>query len=400
MDEKNHNQIDLLLENARQKKEENDVTTALNMLLDAVESNSRNVDIISLIASCYYTLGEFERAEACWEKIIELDSTNASVLSSLENFQSPSFQFWLKRYNEALGLVENKNYDNAKELFRLLLEEDDRFVRLYQLLGLCYLACGEHEDAEKIWTKGLKLDTSNPALSNYLSGQKKKEKEEPVENKSIKKPKELNKVFWAAAGLLLVAVLIQSVVMVNSNRISSKTIKDMQNQIGLLSQQVDEQEELKTVTAASDNNVEEEINENDENSMSGSQYDINQENHYFTEGYNAYKKSDWKKAINNLSVVVAMNTRSYLNREALYYLARIYYMNKDYEIAEEYYLKYLGEYPNSNYYDDSLYDLGCLYYYSGDNDQAVKTFQRLKELEPVSVYIYTELFKKVMNLNN
>jgi len=94
--------------------------------------------------------------------------------------------------------------------------------------------------------------------------------------------------------------------------------------------------------------------------------------------------------------VVAMQTHSYLNREALYYLARINYLNMDYKNAEKYYLKYLKEFPDSNYYDDSLFYLGCVYHFLGKGDRSVKIFQRLKELEPRSGYVHTELFQEVM----
>ena len=56
---------------------------------------------------------------------------------------------------------------------------------------------------------------------------------------------------------------------------------------------------------------------------------------------------DWKNAASNLGVVVSMQTGSYLNREALYHLARTYYLQEDYDQAEKYYLLYLDRFPAS-----------------------------------------------------
>ena len=397
-----NDRIGVLLDEARQKIQVNDVSTALDMLLEEVGDSSYDTEIINLIAHCYYYLGEFERAQACWEKVIEIDNRDVNALSSLEEFQSPAFQFWLKRYDEGLNLVEAKNYAGAKDLFRLLLEEDDRFVRLYQLLGLCYLACGEHANAEKIWTKGLELDIHNSALANYLKGQPKKDKMVEVvkdrEPENKRRSWVINRMMLLAAGVLVLVVVIQSIVMVKANQTSSKTIKDMQDKIGVLSQQTGEQQNLKPVIATPANEESQEESLVAENNTPDPELDLSKENQYYREGYLAYENKRWDEGIAKLGAVVEMDTHSYLNREALYYLARIYYVERDYEKAEEYYLKYLKDYPNSNYYDDSLYDLGCLYHYSGKDEKALATFKKLQEIQPPSIYTHYKLFKKVVNL--
>lgn len=400
MEEKDKNRFDFLLREARKKKEEHDVSTALTMLLEAVENNPDNVEIINLIASCYYILGEFEKAEACWERVIELDSSNAEACSQLDGFRSPSFQFWLKRYYEALGLVECKKYDDAKSIFRKLLEENDKFVRIYQLVGLCYLACGDKKSAEKFWQKGLEMDISNTSLLNYLNGSPENKTESVLEKDMHKsrKPYVKNRIIWATAGILCAVVIVQAGIMIKTNRTSNETIQDIQNKISVLSEEIEQQKNSQPVITLSDNKdlFDDGAIKNDESIMAGSEYDTKQEGYYYEKGYNAYLNDDWKTAASNLGVVVAMQTHSYLNREALYYLARINYLNMDYKNAEKYYLKYLKEFPDSNYYDDSLFYLGCVYHFLGKGDRSVKIFQRLKELEPRSGYVHTELFQEVM----
>ena len=88
---------------------------------------------------------------------------------SLEDLQDPPFQFWLKRYYEALNQVENRNYEAARNALWELLQEKDCFVGIYQLLGLCYLAEADRYSARRVWTRGLEWDSSNKPLLNYLN---------------------------------------------------------------------------------------------------------------------------------------------------------------------------------------------------------------------------------------
>ena len=130
--------------------------------------------------------------------------------------------------------------------------------------------------------------------------------------------------------------------------------------------------------------------------MEGSHYDVEQEEHYYLAGYQAYQAKDWKNAASNLGVVVSMQTGSYLNREALYYLARTYYLQEDYDQAEKYYLLYLDRFPASNYFDDSLFYLACTYYFSDRSQQAQEVLQQLEEWDPNSGYLSSSLYRTMI----
>jgi TolA-binding protein len=131
--------------------------------------------------------------------------------------------------------------------------------------------------------------------------------------------------------------------------------------------------------------------------MGGSFYDQEQERFYYEKGLNAYLRSDFKTAANNLGMVVAMGSQDYLHREAQYYLARIAFLQKDYQRAERLYNDYLNLFPNSNYYDDSLFYLGWVYYEMGQVDKTRECFQRLKDLEQPVGYQTTALYQRIMN---
>jgi TolA-binding protein len=128
----------------------------------------------------------------------------------------------------------------------------------------------------------------------------------------------------------------------------------------------------------------------------GSNYDVEKEESYYLAGRRAYLSRNWKSAVDNYSVVVEMKTGSYLNREALYYLARTNYLRGELGLAEQYYLQYLKEFKDTAYYDDSLFYLGCIYWKQNNLTWAREVLQELKSIAPQSGYLSSNLCVKVM----
>lgn len=382
--------------------ENKDITNALKNLNTAIEIEPNNVEVLNSLALCYFILGDFDEAEKRWYEVLKIDATNNEAKASLDHLLSPAFSFWIKRYHSVLKEIEKRNYDVAIKELKKLMEENDTIIGVYQLLGLCYLAKGDKKYAVKIWRKGLAIDKSNPQLIDYLNLQS-NITELPIENLNTSiniKPKEnmKNKWGWAVAGVLIIAVLVQGTVAINNNRSYTEDLSKMEVKIKQLSDIVEQQKNEIALTVASFNNVNSiEIEEDYSDTLAGSNYDVNYENHYYNTGYNAYLSKDYKNAISNLSVVVAMNTNSYINREAAYYLARSYYLNGELAQAEKYYKQYLEQFPNTNYYDDSLFFLGCVYYKLDRIDDAKRVFEQLEDFNPTSGYLTTNMYKNVMN---
>jgi len=291
----------------------------------------------------------------------------------------------------ALTTLEKKRFAEARGMLRQLMEEHDEFVSLYKVLGLSCLAEGDRDEAHRIWRKGLELDINNSSLQEYLA---------MPERRSIKFIKEeeppkplFHTVFTRRrllilTGLLCLALVMQTGIVLNSHRQNVATTANLQQRIQQLTALVEQPQEPpdETVSAAA---VE-------ELSMEGSHYDVEQEEHYYLAGYQAYQAKDWKNAASNLGVVVSMQTGSYLNREALYYLARTYYLQEDYDQAEKYYLLYLDRFPASNYFDDSLFYLACTYYFSDRSQQAQEVLQQLEEWDPNSGYLSSSLYRTMI----
>lgn len=409
MQENEIRQVETMVEKALAKMHHHDISGALEELLQAVDMEPENVRIINLIASCYLILGEFERARACWEMVLRIDEGNTDASNRLEACAAPAFQSWLKRYHNALTRMDSRNYKLAAELLRQLMEENDGFVSLYELLGLCYLALSEVEMARKVWQKGLELDRSNQALLTYLE-----EKTQPtVAQQEISTSKRevaattdkrgfrYYGLIWGAVGILCLALLVPT-----SHYITQKhgnALKPPVNHKKIISTnpQEDKKDGASSIMVTTDglsfsSNASGENASAPSNLKKDEQINLSEEV-YYDKGLAAYLKADWEQASASLKEVVNMQSGSYLNREALYYLARTKYLSGNLDEAREYYLRYLKEFPASNYYDDSLYYLGCIYHRSGDDKEARKVFKQLEQIEPDSGYLSTSLFKQVMN---
>ncbi|NLX01944.1 MAG: tetratricopeptide repeat protein [Syntrophomonadaceae bacterium] len=405
MQENEIRQVETMIEKALAKMHDHDISSALEELLQAVEMEPENVRIINLIASCYLILGEFERARACWEVALRIDEGNRDASNRLEACTAPAFQSWLKRYHSALARMESRNYKLAAELLRQLMEENDGFVSLYELLGLCYLALSEVETARKVWQKGLELDRNNKALLTYLEDKKDNKtiahRQITAGNREVAATREKSGfryygLVWGAAGLLCLALLIPTSHYITGKQGPPAIQKKILNSV----QQEGKGDGVSSVMTAADG-LNFSSNANGENSgpdnLKKDEKNNLQEEVYYKKGLAAYLKADWAQACANLGAVVNMQTGSYLNREALYYLARTKYLSGNLDEARKYYLRYLKEFPDSNYYDDSLYYLGCIDHRSGDDKEARKVFTQLQQLEPDSGYLSTSMFKEVMN---
>lgn len=386
-----------LKEAVKQKMNDRDVSGALALLVEQRPTQPEDSELLHLMANCYYSLGNIEEAEHCWTRLLKVNDADETARARIEQLHSPAFQFWVKKYQQALKEIEARNYQQARIMLRELLEEHDGFIKMYQLLGLCYLAEGNTDQARQCWKRGLSLDISNEVLMQYLHSS-------PVQKNSLQEekisPPEKSRrpwakfqgasLAWGMAGVLFLAVIIQAGIFASNDRTSKYSIQQLQKQVATIARKIDNTDMVTPVMAENAEQQQEETGQGKDAAGKSSEKDI------FARGYKAYQAGDYDQATAELGSIVQMASHSYLNREALYYLARSYYLQDNYNEAEKYYSLYLKEFPESNYYDDTLFYLGCIYHSTGKDDQAREHFSLLKELAPDSGYASSEVCKMVL----
>ncbi len=383
---------------ALEKIQEHDLSAALEIILEMVGYEPDNVSLINLLADCYYYLGEFDRARACWEEVLRITPFNQEAKNKLGRYKTPSFQSWIKRYKHALYNIEQKNYEAALGSLRELLGENDGFVSVYQFLGLCYMACSEYDQARIVWEKGLARDVGNETLSGYLNmiadtGNKKVLITDVEEEQVSQKKQGAQFPIQKAALALTAAACLLLLFKFGVNPDQGGTLE---NPEATQPDQIAAHEVVNDKAAEDSLVLSDSLLIEEENSRGGSDYDVEKEKTYYNEGYQAYREGNLKKAMSNLGVVVSMNTGSYLNREALYYLARTCYLQNSYQEAEEYYLQYLEQFPGTNYHDDSLFYLGVVYNATGQKEKAIQVLEEMQKVSPNCGYESSEFFQTVM----
>lgn len=412
-------QIEALIGEAKRLKKQNNISLALHKALESSDLDSNNLEMLLLIATCNFNLGEFQLARVYWDKVLNLSPGHREAQTQISNFKSPSFQNWVKRYFLAVKEIENRKYEQAKNILQKLLQENDSIISVYEMLGFCYMALRDKHNAKLIWHKGLDLDISNSKLIECISSLE--EKNIVVRQKQISKDSKvlntiiLNKSKYLAWGVGLVfmfTLAIQGALWINDRDNKKNIIEELEKEGNLLASKLDKEEAIiSNVILSKDLSSFDSIEKNDSfeeenlekqdlnvnNKIEGSEYDTKLEEHYYFTGYKFYLEKNYNAAINNLRVVVDMATGTYINREALYYLARSYYLDKKLDAAEENYINYLDQFPDTNYIDDSLFFLGCVYLDSGREEEARHVFLRLQEETPTSGYLSNSKYIKAMS---
>lgn len=400
--------IEPLLEAADEYLQNRNVSRALFCLNQALEWEIADIRLWKGLAACHFILGDFDRALEYWEKAAELDPFDPEAKQQLALIRSPSFQSWLKRMSEAVRTIEIKDYLRARDLFKDLLEEKDGVVSLYQILGLSHMACSDPESARRIWTRGLYFDASNAMLKKYLNSLDEIQKNQEEPGAEEKPSNQGAGRQWSGAGSLVLAGCLSLFLLTwigfganapvdNSTRYQpgqdiSDTMKEPIQTVSAMTAPTevpapsrgalpDQERMAKPIP------IREDANE------PGFKQDLT----LYREGYNAYLKGDLNTARGLLIQVVNKGSGSYINRESLYYLARVSYLLRQYSEAEKYFQQYLNQFPDTIYHDDSLYYLGCLYHRNGHDAEALQFFDRLALLDPGSGYLSSPECREVMS---
>lgn len=108
-------------------------------------------------------------------------------------------------YNKALEDIANKNEDMAIIALKKAISIYPAFYEAMNLMGVCYLAENQEDNARTMFNKVMRMDDSGIRASRYLQNLDGKASSEEVRTKSFKtknKPKKLSSfATWAGSGL-------------------------------------------------------------------------------------------------------------------------------------------------------------------------------------------------------
>lgn len=350
------------------------MTSAIDIIEEALELNPKDVDILNLKGLLKLLKCNFDEAfesfykSSCYDNN-ELAKKYVNILSSEE------FNIFLSRYNHAVRFVNNELYQESIQILENIRTEEPELIEPYLLLHLIYEKLGDNEKANEYMDKLREVDKDNLLFEKEIVKTPKKEEEKKEAPKKQKSHMPL---------YTLIAVLVLAIGALYLN--NKKKLNHLNDQVAAKEEKLTEtsekldktKDELKEVKTETDKTKEEQAK---------SEVIVGDEEELFNKAMDLKKEGKNEEAIKYLELVVKNGkTKKYIS-EAIYQLAQLNEKTKHNEEAIKYYKKYVNTYkPSDNYYDDSYYNMGMLYYKQGDLEKAQQTFYSLRAEDPDSMY--------------
>ena len=349
------------------------MTSAIDIIEEALELNPKDVDILNLKGLLKLLKCNFDEAfesfykSSCYDNN-ELAKKYVNILSSEE------FNIFLSRYNHAVRFVNNELYQESIQILENIRTEEPELIEPYLLLHLIYEKLGDNEKANEYMDKLREVDKDNLLFEKDIVKTPKEE-----EKKEAPKKQKSHMPLYT-----LIAVLVLAIGALYLN--NKKKLNHLNDQVAAKEEKLTEtsekldktKDELKEVKTETDKTKEEQAK---------SEVIVGDEEELFNQAMDLKKEGKNEEAIKYLELVVKNGkTKKYIS-EAIYQLAQLNEKTKHNEEAIKYYKKYVNTYkPSDNYYDDSYYNMGMLYYKQGDLEKAQQTFYSLRAEDPESMY--------------
>lgn len=364
--------------NALDLAEKNYITSACDLVEKALEINPKDSDILNLKGLLKLLKCDFSRSfESFYTSMCygnnELSRKYVDILSSDE------FKVFLSRYNHSIRFINEDLNNESIQILSNIIEENPEFIEPYVILSLIYNKLGNTAKREHYLLELRNIDKDNDIFEEKIED---KEESNHIEEKT---PKKKNFIPYIAMGCL---VLGMGIFYINSKnkieKLNNQIIKN-EEQLNKANQVIsDTNEELnKANQIISDTNKElNKVKNEQSNSIV-----VKDEETLYKDALNLKKENKYEDAIKIFKNIVSNGKSKKYISESIYQVAFLSEKIKNNEDAIKYYKKYINTYTSEDqYYDDSFYQLGMLYYNIGNLKDAQETFYGLKNEVPNSMY--------------
>ncbi len=364
--------------NALDLAEKNYITSACDLVEKALEINPKDSDILNLKGLLKLLKCDFSKSfESFYTSMCygnnDLSRKYVDILSSDE------FKVFLSRYNHSIRFINEDLNNESIQILNNIIDENPEFIEPYVILSLIYDKLGNAAKREHYLLELRKIDKDNGIFEEKIEG------EEETNHIEEKAPKKKNFIPYIAMGCLVLGMVIFYINSKNKiEKLNNQIIKN-EEQLNKANQVIsDTNEELnKANQIISDTNKElNKVKNEQSNSVV-----LKDEETLYKDGLNLKKEKKYDDAIKILKKIVSNGkTKKYIS-ESIYQVAFLSEKIKNNEDAIKYYKKYINTYTSEDqYYDDSFYQLGMLYYNIGNLKDAQETFYGLKNEVPNSMY--------------
>ncbi len=413
-----------------------DLSGAVNSLRQCLKFNKQHVDARNLLGLIYFECGEVGAALIEWVISATVREERNLALDYMEIIQSNQgrldiIRTTIKKYNVSLELCQNGDYDMAVIQLRKVLNQNPKFLKAHQLLGLLYVKREEWEKAKREFTQCKRIDRGDVKTLRYLkeveeqldpddmhsSGRGKNKKRQKEESAAVykssgndviiqplngKEPLGINAFIQIALGIVI--GLCVTIFLITPSKVQSAQ-DELNVRINSYAEQLDwkntEIVELETrISQLEQTNL---SLQDKLNSLSGSDGALKEINELMAAAYAALDHSqDVMKVEQHLGAV----SQTYVEQEASPEFLDLYnYLRSSIgdSVSQSYYSSGLEAYNQMDYTtaithlgrayqydrnnDNALYYLGLAYMDSGDVEHAEESFNQLIEAFPNSTLV-------------
>lgn len=351
------------------------ITSAINMVNKALEINPKDIDILNLRGLLKLLKCDFAKAFESFYTALCYENNHISR-KYVNLISSEDFKTFLGRYNHSIRFInEEMNYESI-HILENIVEEEPQLIEPYVILSLLYDKLGNVKKREGYLDRLKEIDKDNPVFEKEEEKQEDTSKKE--EEKRVKKKKK-NRLPYIVVACIVIAMGVYFIQ-------SKKRIETLNNQISKKDEKLNETDKKLGETNEELEKTSKELDEA-KNKEPEKEITVANEEDLYYKALDLKKNQEYEKAIDSFkSIVSSGKTKKYIS-ESIYQLAITNKALGNKDEAIKYYKKYINTYTkNDQYYDDSYYELGMLYYDNGDLENAKKTFYSLRSEVPDSMY--------------
>ena len=379
---------------------DNDLTNAVKSLKKSIILYSQDTDILNLLGLCYYYQCNFSRAAFFWGQSLSLTGEHNKASQYLEYIRGDAFQQLISKYNRAVDFIHNQQYRQGISLLQEVIDKEKDLIEPRVILGLSYLELGESDKALDHLQSARQMDSGNPQIKDYIIECKNNmSKSDETEGSG----ESLIYFKYAAIAIIITLITITGFQYYHyQNKISSyqaevknhekrlTTVKDKKKE--LYQQQESLTNELDQVKA----DKRKLANMNSALRQTESTMIVLAQQELFKKAVDIYREGEFNSALNLFNKLHNHCSKDYLKRESLFFLASTQQRLSNYRQAVGYYKSYIEKYKDTNYYDESLYNLGLILNQLDNRSEAKDYLQRLVDETSDSIYLNSKV-KEILN---
>lgn len=391
--------------NALELAQKSYITTAIRLVDEALQLNPKDEDILNLRGLLKLLKCDFAKA---FESFYTAQCYGNNELSRkyVDKLSSREFKIFLERYNHSIRFINEDMNEESVEIFDSLILEDPELIEPYVILILLYDKMGKTEEKEELLDRLRFVDADNhlfdknhdPIDEDKLSVAVVKK-----ENKQIEKLKEHRNILskkkniaYIIVGLLILvigATIIYSKSKLDklNEELSKKqeAIAEKEDQLSAKEEEISQKEEALNKTTSELDDAKQKA-EDDELIKQG-------EEALFMKGVSYKNTGDYENAIKYFKLAIENSKKTTFKSSSMYQLGLCYEKLNKNEEAIIYYQRYVNTFNKSyEYFDDSYYRMGMLYYEDNQLQKSKSCFYSLRHEDPNSSYLITEQVKNIL----